>query len=79
MPLNSEVKNTLEIQKCKSKLNKCFNTDLQTHLSELENQGRKLRNQVNSMVKSARKTFLDDKAEENKNKPRELWKVLTTT
>ena len=28
------------------------------------------------MVKSARKTFLDDKAEENKNKPRELWKVF---
>ena len=35
-----------------------------------------LRNKVNGMIKSAKKTYFNEKVEENKNKPQKLWKAL---
>ena len=51
-------------------------SDLQTQLGTLKAERNKLRNTVTAMIKSAKSNFINEKAEENKNNPRELWKLL---
>ena len=65
-----------EILKCMTKLAKRFDSDLQTQLGILITERNKLRNIVTAMTKSAKSNFINEKAEENKNNPRELWKLL---
>ena len=65
-----------ELLKCKLNLNKQPNSDLQTQLGILQTQRNTLRNTVTTMIRSAKKTFINEKTEENRNNPRELWKLL---
>lgn len=63
--------------KKKSKLAMLPNNErLQSKLSSLKNQRNKLRNRVTTMIKTAKCNYINAKAEENKNNPCGLWKVL---
>ncbi|XP_061773774.1 probable RNA-directed DNA polymerase from transposon BS isoform X1 [Nerophis ophidion] len=66
-----------EYQKCKTEVNKQpNNNNLKSLLSTLKKQCNKLRNKTNNLTKSLKKNYINDKIEENTNKPRELWKIL---
>ena len=82
--MNSEILDSMnhrdttlcEKRKCEKKLKQHFSVALNTRLKQLTEQANKLRNQTTALINSARKNFVENKVEENKNKPRELWKVL---
>ncbi|KAI4825746.1 hypothetical protein KUCAC02_021416 [Chaenocephalus aceratus] len=57
-------------------LSKSTSSELQAHVTELKMERNRLRNDVSSMIKTAKKNFINVKTEENKNKPCELWKLL---
>ena len=65
-----------EYHKCNSKLKKRFGHDLRIHTVNLKKQRNNLKNKVTAMVREAQRSYIEDKVEENTNKPRELWKLL---
>ena len=65
-----------EYQKIRTKTEINSNTKLNSFLASLKQQCNKLRNKAISMTKSAKKNYINDKIEENANKPHELWKLL---
>ncbi|KAF3832206.1 hypothetical protein F7725_025871 [Dissostichus mawsoni] len=74
--MKTRDKKCSEFHKSQSMLTKSTSSELQAHVTELKLKRNRLRNDVNSMIKTAKKNFINDKTEVNKNKPRELWKLL---
>ena len=74
--MKTRDKKCSEFHKSQSMLSKSTSSELQAHVTELKIERNRLRNDVSSMIKTAKKNFINDKTEENKNKPCELWKLL---
>ena len=55
---------------------KCFRVDLKSHFELICEQAKKMTNQTNDIVISARKKEKKSKYIDDINKPHELWKLL---